>query len=67
MIADVGIIRVFYRDIFAGTLQRDPSTGVCVFEYDARWLSDGFSLSPTELPLQSGLFYADKEKLGGAF
>lgn len=67
MIADVGIIRVFYRDIFAGTLQRDPSTGVCVFEYDARWLSDGFSLSPTELPLQSGLFYADKEKLGGGF
>jgi len=67
MIADVGIIRVFYRDVFAGTLQRDPATGTCVFEYDARWLSGGFSLSPTELPLQSGLFYADKEKLGGRF
>ena len=45
----------------------DPVSGVCVFEYDKHWLSEGFSLSPTELPLQSGLFYADKDRLSGSF
>ena len=67
MITDIHKIQVLYRDRFAGTLQMDPASGVCVFEYDKQWLSDGFSLSPTELPLQSGLLYADKDRLGGSF
>lgn len=64
---DVKKINVLLRDEPVGTLQRDPANGVCVFEYDKGWLANGFSLSPTELPLQSGLFYADKDKFGGGF
>lgn len=67
MITDILKVRVLYRDTPVGTLQMDPSSGVCVFEYDRAWLSEGFSLSPTELPLQGGLFYADKEKFNGGF
>ena len=67
MITDIRKIRVLYRDEPAGILQMDPSSGVCVFEYDKSWLASGFSLSPTELPLQSGLFYADKNLFGGSF
>ncbi len=64
---DIKKINVLLRDEPVGTLQRDPTNGVCVFEYDKGWLANGFSLSPTELPLQSGLFYADKDKFGGGF
>lgn len=64
---DIKKINVLLRDEPVGTLQRDPANGVCVFEYDKGWLANGFSLSPTELPLQSGLFYADKDKFGGGF
>ena len=64
---DIKKINVLLRDEPVGTLQRDPANGVCVFEYDRGWLANGFSLSPTELPLQSGLFYADKDKFGGGF
>lgn len=64
---DVKKIQVLYRNLPVGILQMDASLGVCVFEYEKSWLADGFSLSPTELPLQSGLLYADKDKLGGVF
>ena len=64
---DVKKIQVLYRHLPVGILQMDASRGVCVFEYEKSWLADGFSLSPTELPLQSGLMYADKDKLGGVF
>ena len=64
---DIRKIQVGYRNESVGTLQEDISRGVCVFEYDKSWLPNGFSLSPTELPLQSGLLYADKDKLGGTF
>lgn len=60
-------IQVLYRDEPVGTLQMDPSSGVCVFEYDRNWLANGFSLSPTELPLQSGLFFGDKDRFDGGF
>lgn len=67
MIIDISKIKVLFRDVPVGTLQLDPYSSVCVFEYDKAWLSEGFSLSPTELPLQGGLFYADKEKFNGGF
>lgn len=67
MITEVRKINVLYRDEPAGILQMDPASGVCVFEYEKSWLANGFSLSPTELPLQSGLFYADKNLFGGSF
>ena len=67
MIVDILKIKVLYRTKPVGTLQMDTARGVCVFEYDKSWLAEGFSLSPTELPLQSGLFFGDKEKFGGSF
>lgn len=67
MIPEVRIIQVSLRNEPVGVLQTDPSSGVCVFEYSRNWLSGGFSLSPTELPLKGGLIYADPDKFGGAF
>ena len=64
---DIKKIQVLYRDESVGMLQMDPASGVCVFEYDKSWLANGFSLSPLELPLQSGLFFGDKDKFGGGF
>ena len=67
MIADIRKITVLYRNIPVGTLQTDPTSRACVFEYDRNWLANGFSLSPTELPLQGGLFFADKDLYDGGF
>jgi len=39
----------------------------CLFEYDAGWISAGFSLSPFYLPIKSGLFTARAEPFGGLF
>ena len=39
----------------------------CQFEYDNDWLSDGFSISPLQLPLKAGLFTADYQPFNGNF
>ena len=67
MMANIPKIKVYYRNEPVGDLQTDPASGACVFAYDRSWLADGFSLSPTELPLQSGLFFADRNRFGGNF
>ena len=67
MITDIRKIKVLYRNEPVGTLQMDPTSGVCVFEYDKPWLANGFSLSPTELPLQNGLIYGNKDLFDGNF
>lgn len=50
-----------------GTLQMTPERDRCVFEYDRDWISDGFSISPWELPLQTGLIYSREGSFGGGF
>ena len=67
MIANIKKITVLFSEENVGILQTDPASGVCVFEYDKEWIANGFSLSPTELPLQSGLFFADKGLFDGNF
>ena len=67
MIANIKKIKVLFSEENVGILQTDPASGVCVFEYDKEWIANGFSLSPTELPLQSGLFFADKGLFDGNF
>lgn len=67
MIKDIQKINVFYRSEFVGTIGMDPGTHICIFEYDKGWLSNGFSLSPTELPLKNGLFVADQDLFRGGF
>ena len=67
MIKEIQKVQVLFRKQKVGQLQFDPAKRVCVFEYDKDWLASGFPLSPTELPLQSGLLFADKDRLDGCF
>lgn len=50
-----------------GTLQMTPEKDRCVFEYDKDWLANGFSISPWELPLRTGLIYSKEKSFGGGF
>ena len=67
MIKEIQKVQVLFRKQKVGQLQFDPAKRVCVFEYDKDWLASGFPISPTELPLQSGLLFADKDRLDGCF
>ena len=49
-------LTVKYHNKVVGTLSLTPDNKLCAFEYDTTWLVDGFSISPLELPLKSGLF-----------
>lgn len=40
---------------------------LCAFEYDSQWIRNGFSISPFELPLKSGVFIAKPSPFGGGF
>ncbi len=46
-----------------GTLQMTPERERCVFEYDKDWIANGFSISPWELPLQTGLIYSKENTM----
>lgn len=50
-----------------GTLQMTPERDRCVFEYDKDWIAYGYSISPWELPLQTGLIYSREGSFGGGF
>ncbi len=50
-----------------GTLRMTPERDRSVFEYDKDWIASGFSISPWELPLQTGLIYSKENSFGGGF
>ncbi|MDE6495800.1 MAG: type II toxin-antitoxin system HipA family toxin [Duncaniella sp.] len=58
---------VKYRDRKVGELSLSPDNRLCVFEYDKEWLVAGFSISPLELPLKSGIFIAKPGPFNGGF
>lgn len=60
-------LTVSYHDRVVGTLSLTPDDRLCAFEYDNVWLSDGFSISPLELPLKPGLFIAKPQPFQGDF
>lgn len=60
-------LTVRYHGQTVGTLSLTPDNKLCAFEYDAGWLAEGFSISPLELPLRSGLFIAKPQPLYGNF
>lgn len=60
-------LMVKYHDQPVGTLTLTPDDRLCAFEYDSAWLSDGFSISPLELPLKAGLFIAKHQPFHGNF
>ncbi len=64
---DIQKITVSLDGHTVGTLQMTPERDRCVFEYDKEWLASGFSISPWELPLQTGLIYSKENSFGGGF
>lgn len=50
-------IEAIYDNRLVGRLALTKE-GLCAFEYSAEWLKTGFSISPFELPLRSGVFIA---------
>lgn len=60
-------LKVKYHQRPVGTLSLSVDNKLCAFEYDTTWLSDGFSISPLELPLGQGLFLAKASPFGGNF
>lgn len=60
-------LTVKYHDRIVGTLSFVPDNKLCAFEYDKTWLVDGFSISPLELPLHTGLFLAKFTPFYGNF
>ena len=58
---------VKYHDELVGALSLSAGKKCCVFEYDQHWLSEGFSISPLELPLKPGLFMAQLNPFNGNF
>ena len=67
MIPEIDKVSVLYHGKTVGILQTDPANGAATFEYDKKWLAEGFSVSPTELPLKTDLFIADPDKFNGNF
>ena len=59
-------IEVVYNSRLVGRLALTKE-GVCAFEYSAEWLGSGFSISPFELPLRSGVFVAKPRPFEGGF
>ena len=58
MIQEIQAVSVIYHGRKVGTLYMGRKVN-CQFEYDKDWLTEGFSISPLQLPLKAGLFEAD--------
>ncbi|MBO5217251.1 MAG: type II toxin-antitoxin system HipA family toxin [Alistipes sp.] len=59
-------IEVIYGGALVGRLALTKE-GLCAFEYSAKWLAEGFSISPFELPLREGVFVAKARPFDGGF
>ena len=59
-------IEVIYKSRLVGRLALTKDH-LCAFEYSTEWISSGFSISPFELPLRSGVFIAKPRPFDGGF
>lgn len=59
-------IEVIYANRIVGRLAMTKE-GLSAFEYSPEWLASGFSISPFELPLRSGVFIAKPQPFDGGF
>lgn len=57
-------VRLHNREVGRLAMTTD---GVCAFEYNQKWISAGFSISPFELPLRAGVFVAKLSPFEGGF
>lgn len=60
-------LTVTYRNRTVGQLRMTHDKRNCVFQYDAVWLKEGFSISPLDLPLKPDIFVAKPEPFYGNF
>ena len=67
MIPQVNKIAVFHNCDLVGSLQMTPDGRSCAFEYSREWLAKGFTLSPLELPLTSGIVFSEPDKFDRNF
>lgn len=63
----IELLRVKFHDRLVGTLSLTPDNKLCAFEYAPSWLTEGFSISPLELPLRQTLFLAKPSPFYGNF
>jgi serine/threonine-protein kinase HipA len=66
MIPEIRYLTVYAEEIPVGRLATSKNR-LSAFEYNANWLSAGYSVSPFLLPLESGLFTAPREPFDGLF
>ena len=59
-------LRVFYKQQLVGTMVLYKNA-LAVFAYDAKWLTDGFAISPFSLPLEAKVFVPKAELFDGVF
>lgn len=65
---DISQIEVWMHNRQVGRLALTPTKPqVCAFEYSPEWLNTGFSISPFELPLTTGLKIASYHPFSGNF
>lgn len=62
----ISVIEVFLANQKVGRLALTPDY-LCAFEYDSNYLTTGFSISPFELPLRSGVALAKRTPFEGNF
>ena len=60
-------LKVMFHGRPVGLLSLTPDNRLNVFEYDKSWITDGFSISPFELPLKPGIFIAKPQPFYGNF
>ena len=60
-------LTVKYHDMTVGVLSFTPEGKSLAFEYSRRWIAEGFSISPLELPLKDGIFIAKSTPFYGNF
>lgn len=62
----VNSVKVYWHNHLVGKIAL-TDTGLCAFEYSADFLQYGFSISPFELPLRTGVFLAKPYPFNGNF
>ena len=67
MMDKIDKLTVRYHDDVVGVISLTPDDKRLAFEYNPHWIAEGFSISPLELPLKSGLFLAKQTPLYGNF
>ncbi len=63
---NVNKVEVFLGSNHVGTIAQ-VDRGHTAFQYDATWISEGFSISPISLPLTNKLLIAESEPFDGLF